>query len=257
MKILICADPAPASLLAGKLVSKFGFSADTKITVLGVSEKIEELDKLTNTLEEINSNLGNYNSVERKIRKGDPTEEIISEAVDGAYDLVAVGGGSGQLDYLHPKLGSTTSKLSRKLHTHFLVARNVPQKISKVLFCAGSDLETSRTMKLGGGWISRIPAQVGLLHVMSKSVSTTNTGDSILQIATQQLNDAGISNPINGHIRRGLIVQEVLNEIAEVGYELLVIGAHYQPGKDLWQGTLFDDVTDQLLNRSTCSVLVI
>ena len=62
-----------------------------------------------------------------------PIEEIMSEALENSYDLVAVGGGGGQMGLLHQKLGSTTSKLARKLHTHFLVARNVPKKVEKVL----------------------------------------------------------------------------------------------------------------------------
>ena len=83
------------------------------------------------------------------------------------------------------------------------------------------------------------------------------TGESILQHASQQLREAGINGDIETRIRRGLIVEEVLNEITENDYDLLVVGAHYQPGQDRWQGTLLDDVTDQLLNRCNCSVLIV
>jgi nucleotide-binding universal stress UspA family protein len=131
------------------------------------------------------------------------------------------------------------------------------------------------TMKLGGEWISNTDAQVGLLHVLSvnlaktgdKNITETIPGksnddsseqqDMVLTQAYQQLRSAGVKNEIISLIRQGLVVEEVLNEVNQGGYELLVIGAHYQPGQDRWQGTLLDDVADQLLNRSTCSVLII
>jgi nucleotide-binding universal stress UspA family protein len=49
----------------------------------------------------------------------------------------------------------------------------------------------------------------------------------------------------------------VLKEIAESKYQLLVIGAHFRPGFNRWMGILLDDVTNQLLAQSPCSVLVV
>ena len=158
----------------------------------------------------------------------------------------------------------------RKLHTHFLVARNIPEKLSKILVCAGAEAPVSETMTLGGEWIANAGAKVGLLHVVPvekdmaatknktdlPSDGATEMQDPVLERASRQLREAGVKDIIP-HIRRGLVVDEVMRELFDGGYELLVVGAHYQPGQDRWQGTLFDDVTDQLLNRSTCSVLII
>jgi nucleotide-binding universal stress UspA family protein len=119
-------------------------------------------------------------------------------------------------------------------------------------------------MKLGGEWLSRSNARIGLLHVIPMSQKTsTVSGDGelpqnlLIERSTQQLHDAGMKNEIVPIIRHGLVVEEVLKELTEGGYELLVVGSHYQPGQDRWLGTLLDDITDQLLNRSTCSVLII
>jgi nucleotide-binding universal stress UspA family protein len=264
-----------SSLQSAELVSKLAFSLDSKITVLGVSESIDDLENLAVSMDQINKSLGSTYTLDRKIRSGDPIEEIMSEAVESSYDLVAVGGGSGQLGLLHPQLGSTTRKLARKLHTHFLVARNVPEKIRKILICTGANVPANRTMKLGGEWISNSSAKIGLLHVRSpekkSSVEKSRPGsnlqssaqkandekDAILTQALHLLREAGVKNEVVTQLRIGSVVEEVLKEIIEVGYELLVIGAHYQPGQDRWQGTLLDDVTDKLLNRSLCSVLII
>lgn len=275
MEILICTDGSDSSVQSAELILKLGFPASSRIIVLAVSQNQADVDKLTSSMDLIDKKLGKIYSISRKIRHGNPIEEILAEALEFHYDLVAMGGGGGQLGLLHPQLGSTTSNLARKLHTHFLVARNIPAQFGKVLVCTGADTPASETIKLGGAWISNTSARIGLLHVIAAgwqaqisdnkigengNKSPIETGaryDTLLKRAGQQLRDAGIKNEITYRIRHGLVVDEVLNELAEGGYELLVVGAHYQPGQDRWQGTLLDDITDQLLNRSTCSVLII
>jgi nucleotide-binding universal stress UspA family protein len=274
MNILICTDGSSGSVQSAELVLKLGFPQETQITVLGVCESDSEIEKLTSSMDFIEKIFGKNYHIDKKIRNGNPIEEIMSEALESSYEIVAVGGGGSQLGLLHPKLGSTTGKLSRKLHTHFLVARNLPGKFSKILVCTGTEAPSSMTMKLGGEWISNTSAQVGLLHVRSvdtKGEQDLHTNlesqdltaemkdqrDSQLTNAIQQLRNAGLKNEIIPIIRQGLVVEEVIKVLNEGVYELLVIGAHYQPGHDRWHGTLLDDVTDQLLRRCNCSVFII
>jgi len=268
--ILVCTDGSNSSLQSADLIARLSFPTTSRITLLGVREKISDVEKLTSSMDMLEHRLGKKYTVTRKLRAGIPSEEILAEALEGPYDLVAVGGG-GQLGLLHPKIGSTTSNLARRLHTHFLVSRNIPEQISKILICIGAESPSSETIPLGGAWIANTSAQVGLLHVTQAQKSASISGmkaegslktepagrDAILEQASQQLMDTGNKNEIIPHLRQGLVVEEALKELSEGGYQLLVVGAHYQPGADRWQGALFDDITDQLLNRSTCSVLII
>jgi nucleotide-binding universal stress UspA family protein len=264
VEILICTDGSNSSIQSAGLVSKFGFPVSAHIVVLGVSEGKDDVEKLTASMEQIERSLGASYSLNKKMRYGDPKKEIISEALEYSYDLVIVGGGGNQLGLLETQIGSTTGKLARTLHTHFLVVRNIPMKFTKILFCTGADAPSIETMKLGGEWLSKSDARIGLLHVIPPSQNTSTNGgggtvpqDTLIERSTIQLRDAGMKNEIVPHIRQGLVVEEVLKELSEGGYELLVVGSHYQPGQDRWLGTLLDDITDQLLNRSTCSVLII
>jgi nucleotide-binding universal stress UspA family protein len=265
VEILICTDGSKPSIQAADYISKFGFPGPTQVTILGVSEGSGDVEKLNASMDIIENGLRANYLITRKMRTGSPIDEILAEAIENSFDLVIVGGGGSQLGLLHPQVGSTTAKLARKLHTHFLVVRNIPKKLEKVLFCAGADAPSSETMSLGGSWIQRTNAQIGLLHVIpltnesstTKSVGKKQNQDQLIEQSSQQLRNAGVKSKIVPIIRQGLVVDEVLKEISEGNYELLVVGSHYQPGQDLWQGTLFDDITDQLINRSNSTILII
>ena len=275
MKILICTDGSQAAEQAAILVSRLGLSEKTRITILGVLEGKNGGDLLKASMDRINEALGTQYTLESKIRNGNPIEQILAEAVEYTYELVAVGGGGQYKGLMHHQLGSTTSKLARKIHTHFLVARTVPKELSRVLICTGAEAPSVETMRIGGELISKTSARIGLLHVATPGALKTSpliaplnedAGSAIdpksregqlLNRALQQLRDAGARGKIIPRLRQGLVVDEVLAEVKDGAYDLMVIGAHYKPGQDRWLGTLLDDVTDQLLNRATCSVLIV
>lgn len=264
MNILICTDGSKGSIQSAALITEFGFPTTTRVVVLGVSGNTADLQALTTAIDLIEKRLNDKYLLSKKMRYGDPIEEILSEAVEGAYDLVVVGGGGVQLGLLRPQIGSTTSKLARILHTHFLVGRNIPTHFENILICIGDETPASETISLGGEWISKTSALIGLLHVVpiNKKTSLIKNNlkpmyDLLIDQAMAKLRDASVKNEIVIRIRHGLVVEEVLKELKKGGYELLVIGSHYQRGQDRWQETLLDDITDQLLNQSTCSVLII
>ncbi len=257
MEILLCTDGSGSSLQSADLIAKIGFPVSARIVVLGVNANKSELEKLNNSMELLEQKLSSKYSISRKIRSGDPVEEILAEALDHPYDLVAVGSGSKSFDVLQPKLGSTAGSLARKLHTHFLVSRNVPAQLHKILLCVGPDTPSNETIAIGGAWIANASSSVGLLHVSQPNKEDDKSSAAIVDRATRQLSEAGVKSAITPLLRQGLVVDEVLAELSQGGYDLLMIGAHYQPGMDLWQQSLLDDVADRLLNRSSCSVLII
>ncbi len=276
MKLLICTDGSPAAEQSALLVSRLGLSRDVELTLLGVVDEHGDPAALDTSFERMIKMLdGTQLNLKRLIRRGDSYEQILEEAVQHSYDLVIVGGGGQHHGLLHFKVGSTTSKLARKLHTHFLVARNVPRQIKKVLVCTGAEAPAVDTMRVGGQMLSGLAAEVSVLHVMSQIslkpgsipeelvataeiaiVKNTREGQH-LQRAIQQLTQAGIPGPIVPRLRHGLVVDEVLAEVRQGRYDLMVVGAHYQPGQNRWLGILLDDVTDQLINQAPCSVLIV
>jgi nucleotide-binding universal stress UspA family protein len=71
------------------------------------------------------------------------------------------------------------------------------------------------------------------------------------------LEAAGVKRPITPNLRHGLVIDQVLAEVRQGKYDLLVVGAHHKPGQNRWLEILLDDVADQLLNQANCSVLVV
>ena len=276
MKLLICTDGSPAAEQAAKLVGKLGLSRDVELTLLGVVDEHGDAAGLEASFERMAKLLdGAELNIARKIRRGDSYEQILEEAVAHAYDLVIVGGGGQHHGLLHFKVGSTTSKLARKLHTHFLVARNIPNQVKKVLVCTGAEAPAVDTMRVSGQMLAGLPAEITVLHVMSQIslkpgsipeelIATAETAiakntreGQHLQRAMQQLSQAGITGSIIPRLRHGLVVDEVLAEVRQGKYDIMVVGAHYQPGQNRWLGILLDDVTDQLINQAPCSVLIV
>ena len=130
-------------------------------------------------------------------------------------------------------------------------------------------------MHRAGALLQGAKTEIGLLHVMSQvalkpesapedlfdtaktAINRKTREGKHLQDAIQQLRTAGVSSPIVPQLRHGLVVEQVLAELGQGHYDLLVVGAHHQPGQNRWLEILLDDVADRLLNHAPCSVLVV
>lgn len=275
MKILICTDGSPTSEMTSALVAKMGLAAQAEITLLGVSEHEDDQPQLAASMDRMRASLGEAQTTWRTcIRKGSPVEQILVQTQENEYDLVVV---AWRDDRRLPllRLGSTAAKLARRIQTHLLVVRKLSYVPQKVLFCTSAESPSATTLIEGGNLVSNLDAEVGLLHVMSQvSLHTSNAPDDLLDTAEtaiqrgtregqylqdgmDQLRQAGVQGKITPRLRHGLVVDEVLAEQQEGHYDLLVLGSHHQPGQNRWMGILLDDVTDQLLNRALCSVLIV
>jgi nucleotide-binding universal stress UspA family protein len=277
MKILICTDGSPAAEEAAVLVPRLGYAPDTQITLLGVSENEGEQAKLFKSMDRIVDNLGGARQgLVRTIRHGQPVDEILHELQERSYDLVVVGERGHHHGLPLLKLGSTAGKLARRINTHLLIARNVPVTVRKILVCTAAENPSVETIQRTGRLIGGMgEAQVCLLHVMSQvffspksqpedlldTAETAMARDTRegrhLKLAMEQLERAGVKGVITPSLRHGLVVEQVLDEVRQGKYDLLVVGAHHQPGQNRWLEILLDDVADQLLNQSPCSVLVV
>jgi nucleotide-binding universal stress UspA family protein len=156
-----------------------------------------------------------------------------------------------------------------------LVARHVPSKVDKVLICTGAETPSLETLSVGGKLISQLSGEIVVLHVMSQVAlrldspadDLVDTAASAIQRGTREgrhleqavklLQQAGVTGEIKTSLRHGLVVDEVLEEIEEGGYHLLIIGGHYHHGRSHWTELLLEDLAGELLQKTPCSVLII
>jgi nucleotide-binding universal stress UspA family protein len=275
MQILICSDGSPAARQAAAIIAALGLARHSKLTLLGVLESRERTEQaLKQSLKETASLLGPQAAAEIKIASGEPALEILAEAEAGKYDLVSVGA-HGHRGWIRSRLGATTSRLAHELKVPLLIARRVPAELHRILICTAAEQPSMGTIKLGGQIASMARAPVTLLHVMSQvALFPESPADDLEATAAgaiehgsregvhlaQALATLRDSNPEGeqpqARLRHGLVVDEILLELENTEYGLLVIGTHYPTGSGRWMDVLLDDITGQLILHAPCSVLI-
>lgn len=276
MRILICTDGSLAAEQAALLIIRMGFPAETEYTILGVSETDGDQVGLTAAFDHIEQLLGGPKaSIQRLMRYGNAADQIREEARTNNYDLVSLGAKGHPRGFIGLRFGSTVNRVTRALPIPVCVARNVPERLEKILVCTAAEAFSLETLSTAGRLLAGAQAELHLLHVMSQvalrldspSADLRDTADTAIRRGTREgkhleqgvglLEKAGIARPVLPALRHGLVVDEVLAELAEGKYNLLAIGGHFQPGRTHWIEFLLDDVSGQLLKRSPCSVLII
>jgi nucleotide-binding universal stress UspA family protein len=276
MRILICTDGSISAEQAALLITRMAFPEDTEYTLLGVSETDGDQVELTAAFDRLEQLLGGARpAIQRLMRYGNAVDQIKEEASTGSYDLVALGAKGHPRTFIGPRIGSTVNKVTRTLTIPVCIARDVPEKLEKILICTAAEDFSLETLRTGGRLLAGTQAEIHLLHVMSQvalrldspSADLRDTAETAILRGTREgkhlergldlLEQGGVSQHPLPVLRHGLVVDEVLAEVEEGHYDLLVIGGHFQQGRIHWIEFLLDDVSGQLLKRSSCSVLII
>jgi nucleotide-binding universal stress UspA family protein len=201
-------------------------------------------------------------------RQGAPDTALCTEASAAKYDLVVFGPMRERWSRWM-KLGQSQS-LSAELPISSLLVRGTTQNISRVLLCAGGDQTIIADARLTARLAQRTKASATVLHVLSQmplifgvrtpqeraleAFAATGAPEvANMNAAVSVLNQAGVQAEIK--VRVGLVIDEIVAELQEGGYDLLVIGAHRSQG--LVERLLLEDVTADILGHSPVPVLVV
>lgn len=276
MKILICTDGSKTSEMTAKEVILFQFPQGTRVVLFYVIEKKtgqQAFDKVFSNLESVLSPY--FPVVERKVVLGNATAQILAEARDQHYDMIVIGVTGTGWGLMRRRIGSNASKIARQIETPLLLARQYSEALIKVLVCTGGESPSTDTLHKGGYLISFSKAQVGVLHVMSQlALSTSRQADDLLDTAqtamkrktweglhlawaVDQIQQAGVTAPVDPVLRHGLVLDQIMAELREGKYDVLVIGSHHVSGRSRTLEVFLEDVAKDLVTEASCSVLII
>lgn len=207
-------------------------------------------------------------TVELRALNGDAQAAILGAAREQPYDLVIVGRLHQPLRRLLP--GPHSKAIAQRLEPSVLRFHGAVRPIQRILLASGGDHHTFDDVHMTARLAVPLGASVTLLHVLSQQslvfegfparhvtvddfLSRPSLEANTLRDAAAMLHERGVSAQIKG--RAGPVIDQILTEIREGDYDLLVLGAHRVGGA--LDRILLEDITGDLLDMSALPVLVV
>lgn len=270
MRILLCTDGSPAAAVAVRFGLHIARYSDESIALLGVVEKRDETDGLRAGLEALGAELhASGAQCGLKIRHGHAAEQILDEAETWSAELIVVGQ-IGQRGLTRFLMGSTATRIVQYAPCSVLLVKTQRAGLRKILVCTAGGQPGLRDVAMAGHVAQHAQAAVTVLHVMSQvplsdaaylpdlaasadDLMARHSREGLhLQAALEQLRNLAPGS--TAKVRHGFVVDEILAELRDGDYDLLVVGAHVARGLNRW---LLDDVTAHLIEEATTPVLVV
>ncbi len=243
-RLLVCDDGdgiAPALELARPLAE----SLDGVVTVLGVAADARRQDSLREALAARAAAAG-LGEVTLRVRRGEPTAEIVAEQREAPYDFVVAGAGELESTRRRGQTAGIGEALASRLATPLLLARGLPRKIERILVCTAVG-EPGKADVRAGGWLARrLGAAVTLLHVTRPDRTPAPLVRSHLERGIATLRELGVAGAFS--VREAdAPIAGILEELRERPHDLVVVGASARGER----------VTRQALRQIGCSILVV
>ncbi|MEE8392409.1 MAG: universal stress protein [Anaerolineae bacterium] len=268
MKILLCVAGMPYAEAAVSLGGDIATVTQSPITLLHIVRREEDRTNGERALATAREMLPGL-TVDTCIRQGDPVGMIFVKVQRGNYDLVVIGA-RRETGLTQQLLGSVAQKVTRRVPTSVLVAREVGPSLDHILICTGGIAVADPVIETGARLAGASHARATLLHVTSPVPSMYTGLDDITETLPELLQT---DTPIARHLRHGaeilarhqvtaelelrygVAADEILREARQGSYDLVVIGASGTAGR--LKEWLLGNVTRQIVERAPCSVLVV
>lgn len=199
---------------------------------------------------------------------GNAQTAILTVAREYVYDLVILGRLHQPLGRFLP--GAHSKTIAQHLEPSVLRVHGVDRPIKRILLASGGDHHTLDNVRVTMQLAVPLGASVVILHVLSQqSLVFGGFPDQglpteeflagpvpeahIVRSAAEMLRSHGV--PAEVKVRSGAILDEILAEVHDNEYELLVIGAHRIVSP--LDRILLEDITGDLLDLCPLPVLVV
>ena len=269
MKILICSDGTSSAESATYLAGLLAGPLNAQTTLLGIAETSEDEQPLRDALNTQAQSLRQHGvSPDVVVQSGEPVWQIAQHTSKNKYDLVVIGarwtGAVG--DYWRSK---KTYEVIKAIQPPVLVAIGERKQLKHFVVCTGGKEFIEQAVQFTGRLAAAVGASVTLLHVMAEPpamyadlVRMEENVDQLLQSKSElgtnlrrqkrELDRLGVSAEV--HLRHGIVIDQVFEEVRDGDYDLIVTGTSQARG--LLHHYIMGDLTRSILNRANVPVLV-
>jgi len=269
MRILICSDGTSSAETATHLAGLLVGPLNAGTTLLGIAETPEDEQPLRDALDTQAQSLRQRGvSPDVVVESGEPVWQIVQQTSKSKYDLVVIGarwtGAVG--DYWRSK---KTYEVIKAIQPPVLVAIGERKQLKRFVVCTGGKEFIEQAVQFTGKLAAAVGASVTLLHVMPEPpamyadlVRMEENVDQLLQSRSElgtnlrrqkrELDRLGVSAEV--HLRHGIVIDQVFEEVRDGDYDLIVTGTSQARG--LLRHYIMGDLTRSILNRANVPVLV-
>jgi nucleotide-binding universal stress UspA family protein len=268
MKLLICSDGSEQAERALQLGTVLASHCQGEVTLLGIVEARGQSQALLESLKRGHALLEEQHiHTELITRSGEPVEEIRKRTVETAYDLVVIGAVRKAARGMF-WVSSSAYQIIKEIQPPVLVVMGGCTTLKRILLCSGGKRYIETAVQLTGRLARCLGASVTLLHVMAQPpalyASLPRMEETVAALLNSQselglnlrrdketLESLGV--PVEVRLRRGPVLEQILQETREGNYDLTVTGS--APGSS-FRTYILGDISRELVNRSACAVLV-
>jgi nucleotide-binding universal stress UspA family protein len=269
MKILVCSDGRTPAERAVRFIRGPAAACGAEVTLLGIIEHPSDEAALAEALRRSADLLRERGvAVETVTRDGQPIGEIQRRTREERYDFVLIGAerkGGGPF-----ALSAKAYHVIKEIEPPVMVLAGERAELKKVLVCTSGYVALDKAVKLTGELAAKARLEVTILHVMAAppaiySHLQSEEADADRVLGSNSLLARNLRKEIGAlgmcgvesriKLRHGFVATEILREIEEGGFDLVVVGS--APSQGALHTYVMGDVTSEVVNSAPCAVLVV
>jgi nucleotide-binding universal stress UspA family protein len=269
MKMLVCSDGSDQADRAIRFATMVAGACKAEVTLLGIIEEPGPADLLMDSLKRGQTIFRDKGIAAEVVTKvGNPIEEIVRRTTDAVFDLVVIGAVRKEPRGLF-WLSSKAYKIVKEVEPPVLIVAGKVGALKRILICSGGKTYIDAAVGLTGCIAQGAGAQLTLLHVLpepppvyARLTRMPETADWLLNSKTElgvnlrrekeTLEKMGVTAELK--LRRGAVLDEILKEVTQGNYELVVTGSALSHGLRTY---VLGDVSREVVNRASCPILVV
>jgi nucleotide-binding universal stress UspA family protein len=274
MKILFCSDGSSQAEKAVRFGAQIAAACRAEASVLGITETAGDEDAVLQALRRAQDIFKEYYVDAELITKaGKPVSEIIKRTRETHYDLVVIGAVRRQSFWNLPNLlwmSVQAYEIIESVEPPVLVVTGNSPKLRRILLCTDGSAYIDEALEFTGKIAHDVGAVVDLFHVLpempviytsligpEKDQESMLESNSKLGRTLRHQKDFLVKAGIFGEmrLRQGLVVPELLKELHQTEYDLVVSGS--APVKESLRRYAMGETTLGIINRTMLPVLVI